>query len=310
MAAQLRGTKPTRILLVHGMAMEKYSAPATRAKWAMAIRACILRSDWGKENKALVPTRDEIDLVFWADLFKPPSIEAEEEISKGLADDLRQKYYEFLRGIMVFADKRATFGADGEPTGLVGRLVNSRVAQTVFYMQNSRFLNAARGAKGGAYDLIQARLRSKLTPASGGAPPIVIGHSLGSVIAYEGLCYNKPAVDTFITIGSPLATPYLIVQPLRERFARLIGRSTKVPLPFPDVRQWLSFYAPQDVWAVPVPSLRPLFANPTRLQEIEVPHGSTLKPHNTHKITAYLEADGQIGNALAAALDQKTARAA
>ena len=290
--------------------MEKHSAPATRAKWAKAIRACISKTDWGQKNKALIPERDEIDLVFWADLFKPPSLEAEEEVSKGLAADLRQKFYDFLRGVVVFADKRATFGADGRPKGLVGRLVNSRVTQTVFYMQNSRFLNAARGAKGGAYDLIQARLRCKLMPASGGAPPIVIGHSLGSVIAYEGLCYNKPAVDTFITIGSPMATPYLIVEPLRERFARLIGRSTKLPLPFPDVRQWLSFYAPQDVWAVPVPSLRPLFANPTRLQEIVVPHGDTLKPHHTHKITAYLEADNQIGNALAAALAQRTARPA
>jgi hypothetical protein len=291
--------KATRILLVHGMGMEKKDEKKTHDRWVQAILDCLGRTKWGQSKPVGFPDEDEIDLVFWADLFRP---EDKRKIAKGLTGAIRRQYDAFLRKAVVSIDKRARFATSGKPEGIWARFVNSWVTQAVFYMQNSRLLKSPGGGPGGAYDHIQKRLRDKLLPVGEAGPKIVIGHSLGSVIAYEGLCHNKTGVDTFITIGSPLATPYLIVEPLRQRFCDLIGRPPTKPLPFPNVQRWLNFHRRSDVFPVPVPKLTPLFDKGVRLHEFTVPSGTDLKPHNIHKITAYLEADNQIGDYIASAL--------
>jgi len=45
----------------------------------------------------------------------------------------------------------------------------------------------------------------------------VIGHSLGSVVAYEALCQKPANVVTFVTIGSPLGIQNLIFHKLTPR---------------------------------------------------------------------------------------------
>jgi hypothetical protein len=62
--------------------------------------------------------------------------------------------------------------------------------------------------------LVQDRLRREI----GGDTRVIVGHSLGSVAAYEGLAAN-PAwpVTTLVTLGSPLAIPNLIFDRLRPK---------------------------------------------------------------------------------------------
>ncbi|MFF7943122.1 hypothetical protein ACFZC5_25715 [Nocardia gamkensis] len=84
---------------------------------------------------------------------------------------------------------------------------------------------------------------------------VVVGHSLGSVVAYEALCSDHPDwnVDTFITLGSPLGLGLV-----QERL---------IPAPSPDgrkcfplVKNWINIAATDDPIAL-VKKLEPAFGD-------------------------------------------------
>jgi alpha-beta hydrolase superfamily lysophospholipase len=56
-------------------------------------------------------------------------------------------------------------------------------------------------------DLALARVREQV----GAGTRVLIGHSLGSVVAYEYVCrYRSPSVELLVTLGSPLGIPGLV----------------------------------------------------------------------------------------------------
>jgi hypothetical protein len=62
---------------------------------------------------------------------------------------------------------------------------------------------------------LRAAARQRVLAALGPDTSVVIGHSLGSVVAYEALCAARPQpARTFITIGSPLGIRHLIFDQL------------------------------------------------------------------------------------------------
>lgn len=79
-------------------------------------------------------------------------------------------------------------------------------------------------------------VRSKMTI---GDPLVVIGHSLGSVVAYEALC-DHPQVnaDLLITIGSPLGLDPVQAE-LRKKY-KVLSRP-------PGTLYWMNFSDPWDV---------------------------------------------------------------
>lgn len=87
---------------------------------------------------------------------------------------------------------------------------------------------------------------------------IVIGHSLGSVVAYEALHRKPESVHTFITCGSPLGIPNLIFDRLRPSPSALgLGRWPG------NVRRWTNISDKGDIVAYPK-QLHPLFGNDVR----------------------------------------------
>jgi pimeloyl-ACP methyl ester carboxylesterase len=83
---------------------------------------------------------------------------------------------------------------------------------------------------------ILARAKDTLTPR----PQVVIGHSLGSIIAYEVLCtLPDHGVRTLITLGSPLA-----FRSIRSRLRNhSCSRMSQLP---PGVTHWVNLYDPHD----------------------------------------------------------------
>ena len=60
---------------------------------------------------------------------------------------------------------------------------------------------------------VQARVEEAVKPDT----KILIGHSLGSVVAYEALCAHPEwPIETLITLGSPLGIPNLFFERLRR----------------------------------------------------------------------------------------------
>jgi subtilisin family serine protease len=79
---------------------------------------------------------------------------------------------------------------------------------------------------------------------AGGGPFVVIGHSQGSIIAYDVLCAmakEHPSLDValFVTIGSPLG-----IQEVQDQLARLT-RQSELAVPA-CVRRWLNVADPLD----------------------------------------------------------------
>jgi hypothetical protein len=104
---------------------------------------------------------------------------------------------------------------------------------------------------------IRARVRGALEAASEqGARVLLIGHSLGSAIAYDTLWELARAlpprrVDLFVTMGSPLGTRFIR--------RRLQGASLEGVAAYPtNVRRWVNLTAQGDLTAL-YPRLEPLF---------------------------------------------------
>ena len=97
---------------------------------------------------------------------------------------------------------------------------------------------------------------------------VIIGHSLGSVIAYEALCENPGwPVRAFVTLGSPLGVRNIV-------FDRLTPRPENGVATWPGgIKRWTNVCDKRDVVAL-VKSLQPLFGRgPLRINDRLVENG-------------------------------------
>ena len=103
---------------------------------------------------------------------------------------------------------------------------------------------------------------------------IVIGHSLGSVVAYECLCRNPGNVRTFITLGSPLGLRDIV-------FDRLTPKPSETCIgSWPGVRDWINIADAADILAAQK-RLAPRFSE--KIRDIFIVGGADI-----HRTEAYL----------------------
>jgi hypothetical protein len=131
----------------------------------------------------------------------------------------------------------------------------------------------------------------RVAAAIGGDTRVVVGHSLGSVVAYEALCAHPEwPVRALVTLGSPLGIRRLI-------FDRLVpapeaSGAVRGAWPGP-IRSWVNVADAGDVVAL-VKDLRPLFGE--QVASCLVHNGS-----HAHDVRPYLTA-AETGAAIAAGL--------
>jgi pimeloyl-ACP methyl ester carboxylesterase len=132
---------------------------------------------------------------------------------------------------------------------------------------------------------VQARVRRHLTPQS----RVVIGHSLGSIVAYEVLRDTAHSVDTLVTLGSPLG-----LSSVRTHLAR--GETASV-LPGPGVRRWLNCAAVDDPVCL-VQQLKLFFGD--AVNDLPVRNTTLLEPPLpfAHSVERYLRID-EVASAVA-----------
>ncbi len=138
--------------------------------------------------------------------------------------------------------------------------------------------------KPGVRQAVQARVAAAIEEDT----VVMVGHSLGSVVAYEALCANPDwPVRTLVTLGSPLGIRNLI-------FDRLVPAPVEGRGAWPgSVRRWVNIADRGDVVAL-VKDLGPLFG-----PEVECPlvhNGVT-----AHAIGRYLNVE-ETGHAIASGL--------
>lgn len=282
-----------RILFVHGMSREISESTlnfTTKNGLVSDWRKCLIKQLEDHAPRVLPLAEDDFDVAFWAELYQPPSTEA----SKGLIEAWDTAATSPLRAAVRWLDRRSRFTDQGKPLTIPARMGFGFVYQTVFYMANEPSRLHRDSAGRGVYEQVQEIFKAGLESG----PKVVIAHSLGTVIAYEGLCaLGKHSVDTLVTIGSPLGARRLIYDKLRPE--AMDGRR-----PWPGVRRWINIASVKDFVCVPEPSLKDLFRG--EVEDHVMTFGSALFPGSVHRFQRYLREDGAkegiIPKAVAAAL--------
>jgi PGAP1-like protein len=271
------------IIGIHGLA-NKPPADEKKEWWKRAIIEGLKRNT-GK-------TTDELafDFVYWADLRYQPPISLDMNPEPYYPDEGVGSFpaYQTHKWVAIFNEITSVIGKEVNfldlHTGVdkIGDFVLERELQDLAaYYEDENFRSIAR-----------QRLIDKLKEHAG-KRIMLIGHSMGSIIAYDvlrivGRATPPVSVDHFVTIGSPLGLPHVKTKIYEEndlvRTPSVVGR-------------WTNFADRRDIVAVEAKLADDYEANDQGVKVADVPVINTYKsppdrvpPNkpNFHKSYGYL----------------------
>jgi hypothetical protein len=283
------------ILVIHGIGQEMEGPSTLRARLFPALQDGLSRA-----GTDICP--EEVSFASYGELFRPAAeflaptpYYDDSDIESGYEEDLLMAIWE-----------RAASCDDTivPPDEEVLSRTPSAARRALAALSRSRFL-AGIAERSFIGDLKQVRLyfcdeemrakiQGKVALAMADDTRVVIGHSLGSVVAYEVLfSHPHPHVGALITLGSPLGLRNLIFDRLRPSPVPT-GDGGRAKGVWPPVRMWGNVADDGDVVAA-VEDLRPLFGDGIR--QLRVHNGAT-----AHDMRPYLE-DPLTGQLISAGLD-------
>jgi hypothetical protein len=287
-----------RVLGVHGIAQQYSGGPELTRVWWEALRGGLEVAEYRATANGLAET--DVRVAFFGDLFRPGGALAGGEPPYGPADvrpgperDLLEIWYE-----AAVKDDPSL----GPPEGALGsgqvaaqvmleRLLRSRTFARV--AQRALIGNLKQVSEFLSNPLVRERVLDRVANEVTADTRVVVGHSLGSVVAYEFLARSPtPQVKLLLTLGSPLGIPNLIFDRLTPAPADGVGAWPGT------VARWVNIADPDDFVALRK-QLKTLFRAPggeAGVQDLGVDNGD--EPHN---ISRYLNSL-QSGKALGAVL--------
>jgi hypothetical protein len=281
-----------RIVGIHGIAQEVRGPDVLRAKWAPALRDGVALS--GAEP----PDEADIEIAFYGDLFRAKGGKAvgspqymAADVEEGFERELLERWW-----AAAAASDDAVPGLDAKTklrtsktvqralnalsqsrffSGLTERLIIGFIKQVHVYLSD----DSVRAE-------IQARMERVISPDTA----VVVGHSLGSVVAYEAVCAHPGWDVALVTLGCPLGIHNLVFERLRPPPADGRGH-------FPaGAATWTNIADTGDVVALEK-RLASLFGD--RVEDLLVNNGS-----KAHDVSPYLTAV-QTGQAIAEGLARR-----
>lgn len=221
---------PASIVIgIHGL-KNKPAKDLLERYWAASLQEGLQR------NHGLASSLT-FELVYWADIQYPAPIPEGELDNPYIKADGQGPLHRYegtaLDTVRAIAEKWGgrTIDIGKDLMGLsehVDRLIGIAFDDLRDYYAKSDVRNRIRGRLAGA---LQRHVDKRVC---------LIAHSMGSIIAYDVLRtmeQNPPAIDHFVTIGSPLGLP-IVTQHVRGEFSK-----TTVPQ---QVRQWMNLADPGD----------------------------------------------------------------
>ncbi|MFF3113440.1 hypothetical protein ACFVSN_30115 [Kitasatospora sp. NPDC057904] len=295
------------IVGIHGIGQQYGDAYQLGSAWFDALRGGLAAA--GMHGVAQGLDTGDLQVAFFGDLFRPAGAMASatneppygpDDVRPGLERDLLTTFYQaVLEQDADLAPTEDTMGAGMVATAFMLRLL----------LKSPTFAGLAEHALIGnlrqvsdylTNQAVRTAVLGRLGPCIGDDTLVVIGHSLGSVVAYEYLCQYQPAsVRLLLTLGSPLGIPNLIFDRLTPAPADGHG-AWPGTLP-----AWVNVADPDDIVALR-PDLAGLFTGPPpgRVDDRKVAN----PPKAPHGVTTYLNAR-ETGSALGHALAQGPAEA-
>jgi hypothetical protein len=234
-----------RIVAVHGIANQYSGGHQLQRDWLPALQDGLCRAGATGIEAA------DLTCAFYGDLFRPGGKALEPFYD---ASDLVDAWEQELLVAWWQEAARLDPMVAGPDAG--GKGIGLSVVQAALdgLSQSSFFAGLAETALIG--DLKQVRrylrepeirkaARQRVLEALGPDTRVVIGHSLGSVVAYEALCAapEQPAT-TLITIGSPLGIRHLIFDQLEPAPQEGLGQWPA------GLARWVNIASPDDIVAL------------------------------------------------------------
>ncbi|MHC3461395.1 hypothetical protein [Streptomyces flavovirens] len=251
----------TRVLCVHGIGQQFSGEHDQHLRWSAALRDGLLRAG----ASPLVP--EDIHCLFYGDLFRPPGRVLAAQEPPLDASDVDTPYEAELLVALWEAAARTDPAVVPPRADTLARTPRS-VQTALDALSRSRFF-AGVAMRSLIADLKQvraylcdqdtyARVQRRTADAVTERTRLVVGHSLGSVVAYEALsAHPEWPVRSLLTVGSPLGIRNLV-------FDRLRLPHGGAPGDWPgSVERWTNLADSGDVVAL-VKDLRPLFGERVR----------------------------------------------
>jgi hypothetical protein len=290
-----------KVVGIHGILHEYLSAPQIENEWLLALQGGLEVA--GKPRIE----RNEFTCVGYGDFFRPSGTRSA-YIPPLSSKDVEEWEQELLlqwwrEAATLSAQNRSgedELGEDGtiQAPNFQGRGRTPEIVQRALrQLSKSKFFKAWGSEKVLIFALKQVRrylydkelkdkILQRVTDKVTQETRVIIGHSLGSVVAYEALCANPQwNVHTLVTLGSPLGIQNLIFDALTPSPENGQGVS-------PNVEQWFNIADKGDIVALEK-ELAPYFGS---LTDLLVHNG-----WESHDVTRYLNAK-ETGRAVATGL--------
>jgi pimeloyl-ACP methyl ester carboxylesterase len=283
-----------RIVGIHGIAQQVRGPEVLRAVWAPALRDGVALS--GAER----PAEADLEIAFYGDLFRaqggkavggPPYTAV--DVGEGFERDMLEAWWaEAAASDDAVPGPGKTSKTKLRTPKTVQRALDA-LSQSRFFAGLTERLIIGLIKQVHAYlsdDSVRAQVQARVDRVVGPSTAVLVGHSLGSVVAYEAACAH-PGLDlALVTLGCPLGIRNLVFDRIRPPPEGGRGR-------FPaGAATWTNIADAGDVVAL-VKRLAPSFGD--RVQDLVVDNGS-----RAHDVLPYLTAV-QTGHAIAEGLARR-----
>lgn len=241
---------PRIIIGIHGL-RNKPPKNLLKRWWKAAIREGLFSIT---KPRLLFP----FEMVFWADVLHPESLDPRQK-NPGHPLYIKEPYCRaghgnrkkpsgFRKKILDLLEKQMDNIFLNEDRSINFASLTDKIIRNHFEDLHIYYSNSVEDKKGNAIparDLIRDRLIQVLEKHRG-KKILLIAHSMGSIIAYDvlSLGLTDVAVDTLVTMGSPLALPVIIQKNAAERGEKL--QNEKLPTPEQIQRKWWNLSDLQD----------------------------------------------------------------
>lgn len=204
------------IVGIHGIGQQFKGRYSLQSVWFNAVRDGLVSA--GHEARAEKLSDSDLRVAFFGDLFRPggsmgpgyPYSAA--DLRPGLETDLLAELYQ--AAMEREQGPRPGPSRDMGPGRVPAQIMVERLLRTKTFagLAQHAFVGALKQvaeflSTGATKDRILERVHASVEDDT----RILVGHSMGSIVAYEYLCrYKPPGVGTLITLGSPLGIRNLI----------------------------------------------------------------------------------------------------
>ncbi|MFE7812165.1 hypothetical protein ACFU5P_09365 [Streptomyces sp. NPDC057433] len=248
-----------RVVCIHGIGQQHAGERTLHAAWYPALTDGMVRA-----GAPSVLGSEDVRCVFYGDLFRPPGRTLAVQDPPLDASDVTDGFETELL-LALWTEAARTDDAVVPPDARTLARTPRGVQRALNALSRSRFF-AGVAMRGVILDLRQVRaylcdpavqeaVQQRVAAAVSEDTRVVVGHSLGSVVAYEALCAHPEwQVSALLTLGSPLGVRNLVYDRLR------VGGGAEPGDRPGNVDRWTNIADEGDVVAL-VKDLRPLFGS-------------------------------------------------